>query len=469
MSFAVLSRVRKTLSFRLTGYSTLFTLSGLSLVVVVYGLLSFSLRHRDQAAIRLTLTEYADEYRRGALEGIKEKIVREESQTGALPFFIRLVGTDHHTLFLNRPWKWKPFDVDQLITQIDNATESWVVLPAQDDDEEMLEVASVRLPDGVLLQVGLSSEERDELLEKFRGILVVVMIPVVLIGLAGGAFLALRALRPLRGFLSLLRSIVTTGALNARAPVTGAGDELDELSLLFNSMLDRIGLLITGMRNTLDHVAHDLRTPMTRLRGMAELALQTEHSEAALREALANCIEESDRILAMLNTLMDISEAEHGAMKLAKEPLNVQALITQTVELYRDVAEEKALQLSTSVPSELSIHADRNRMQQVLANLLDNAIKYTPRGGQVSLAARSHQQHVVITVTDTGIGIPSEDLSKIWDRLYRGDTSRSQRGLGLGLSLVKAIVQAHQGVVEVSNNGDRGSCFALYLPIETPA
>lgn len=338
-----------------------------------------------------------------------------------------------------------------------------------EDEDDVLEIALLQLPDGSLLQVGTSTEGREDLLEEFGGAFAGVMIPVVVIGLAGGSFLAFRALRPLRGLITSLQSIVATGNLTARVPVADTGDELDELSLLFNGLLAKIGLLITGMQNSLDNVAHDLRTPMTKVRGIAEMALQAEEKADLLREALVTCVEESERILAMVNTLMDISEAETGTMHLEVHPVNVLALIENVVELYRYVAEDKGVAVSVSAPLELSISADRNRMQQVLANLLDNALKYTPRGGSVEVAASSLGHQVIITVTDTGIGIPAEELVKIWDRLYRGDKSRSQRGLGLGLSLVKAIVQAHQGQVEVSNEIGQGAQFVLHLPAQTPA
>ena len=207
----------------------------------------------------------------------------------------------------------------------------------------------------------------------------------------------------------------------------------------------------------------DLRTPMTRLRGIAETALRSD-DPVALREALADCLEESDRVVAMLNTLMDISEAETGTMALRREPTDLNDLIRQTVEMYEDVADERGVRIETATTPELVADIDRNRLRQVLANLLDNAIKYTPSGGRIEMRAGREANAVVVKVKDTGAGIPAEELPRIWERLYRGDKSRSTRGLGLGLSLVKAIVQAHGGEVSVESELGVGSTFVLRLP-----
>jgi signal transduction histidine kinase len=260
-----------------------------------------------------------------------------------------------------------------------------------------------------------------------------------------------------------VRSILRTGRTDVRVPTQDTGDALDELSALVNAMLDRIDAVLAGMRGALDNVAHDLRTPMTRLRGIAETAL-TANDPAMLRDALADCLEESDRVVAMLNTLMDISEAETGTMTLRREPTDLNDLIRQSVELYEDLAEERQVEIRTSTESELVVEVDRSRMRQVLANLLDNAVKYTPAGGHVTITATRNGPDAVLTLADTGVGIPPAELPRIWDRLYRGDKSRSTRGLGLGLSLVRAIVAAHGGRVDVQSTPGAGSTFELRLP-----
>jgi signal transduction histidine kinase len=246
-------------------------------------------------------------------------------------------------------------------------------------------------------------------------------------------------------------------------PIRHSRDPLDDLGARVNEMLGRIQSLVLGMRGALDNVAHDLRTPLTRFRNVAETALVAGDADAA-RDALAHALEEADRVSASLTALMDISEAETGTMALTRESVGLAGVVDEALSLYADEADDKAIALRSNVPRDLHVIGDRTRVRQVLANLIENAVKYTGRNGHIDIEASAKDGFVTLTVRDTGMGIDPVHMPHIWDRLYRADSSRTTRGLGLGLSLVKAVVEAHGGHVGVSSTPGQGSTFSVSLP-----
>ncbi len=325
-------------------------------------------------------------------------------------------------------------------------------------------MAATPLSHGRWLELAISDDQTRELVGHLRAGLVAVWMGAVVLGLIGGFFLMRRALRPVQAFAATADAVLTSGDLSLRLPERGTRDELDVLARLFNGVLARNQALVRGMREALDNVAHDLRTPLTRLRTGAEVALAGPAAGGQLRDALADTIEESERVLAMLQTLMDISEAETGVMKLDRTAVELSALVRETIELYQHVADERGVRIVTHLEAGTTVAADANRLRQVVANLLDNAIKYSPLGAQVELTTARDGDFTTLTVADRGLGIAADDLPRIWLRLYRADQSRSARGLGLGLSFVKAIVEAHGGRVAVRSELGAGSTFVVRLP-----
>lgn len=293
----------------------------------------------------------------------------------------------------------------------------------------------------------------------------ILTLPMLLLAVGGGMWLTSRAVRPLRRLNTVVHGILETGDFSARVHVGKAQGELRVLVDVFNRMLGRMEKLISSMQGALDNVAHDLRTPMTRCRMVAERALEHPEDTEATREALADSLEEGDQVLRMLTTLMEVAEAESGAMRLTKEDVVLSEIAANVVDLYEFVAEDKQITLEVDVPESLTVFADPGRLRQGLANLVDNAIKYGNPGGHVLISAEAGEGCVILGVKDDGIGLAPKDLPHIWDRLYRADRSRGEHGLGLGLSFVRALVEAHGGTVSVESELDKGTAFVVRLPV----
>jgi signal transduction histidine kinase len=448
-------------------YTGFFLLGTLVLFFLAYFLLGRQLTEWDREIVRVKLDAYRVLYVQGGARALQIHF-DDESSWEKDTTFLEVRSTSQEFLISQSSQNSKvQATLRQLPPNLAANGTDWTSIPSG-EQHMVWTVATTQLPDGCVMHVGRATEDRDELLRQFRTTFLFAIIPIVAFGFCGGAFITYRALGPIRSIIGAARTIIQTGDMGARVPDSHAQDELNELVTLFNRMLARNESLIAAMRDALDNVAHDLRTPLTRLQGGAQLALQNENPEQ-IKEALADAVEEAERLNAMLCTIMDISEIQAGALKLELETFPLAPIVDLLLELYDDVAQEKNITLAARIDPAGQITADRNRLQLILSNLLDNALKYTPDGGRVDLGADFTPLEVRITVRDTGIGIDSGDLPRIWDRLYRGDKSRSQRGIGLGLSLVKAFVEAHGGTAAVESRPGEGSVFTVILPRKNSA
>jgi signal transduction histidine kinase len=319
-----------------------------------------------------------------------------------------------------------------------------------------------RLPNGSRLLVGRDLSERGRYAEILASTMLGGLALVIVVGLAGGLILARRVLVRLDAMTDTSRTIMA-GNLSGRLPVSGSGDEFDRLAGTTNQMLERIGELMSELRQVTDDVAHDLKTPLTRLRNRAEEALRTARTDEDYRATLDRVIEESDALIRTFNTMLLIARAESGAAREAMSSLNVAELVESVAELYEPAAEEAGLSLHTRTEPGLVVHGNRELMAQALANLVDNAVKHGD--GQIEIVAEGTGDRVRLVVADQGPGIEAKDRGRVLERFVRLESSRTRPGSGLGLSLANAIARLHGGMLELADNAP-GLRAVIDLPRE---
>jgi signal transduction histidine kinase len=444
-------------------YALVFALGAALLFGVLYWLLAEAFDARERAGLVRQAEEFAATFERGGPLALRNQ-VENDSAVAARAAFVRLIRLDGQPAYEKWPADWIETQVRQTPLGAFTYTEQINTLRIPQNALRDYTIATRKFPNGMQLQVGRLLDSRAVLLAPLRTAFAVAGAAALLLSVGVGTLLAWRATRPLRAVSDTARRIIATGDFSARVPGPAGSGELAVLVRQLNTLLDRNAAHVRVLRETLDNLAHDLRTPLTRLRGTAELALGESGDPTSTRDALADCVDESDRVLHLLEALLDISAAEAGVLKLNRDRLDLRTLTERAADLYREVAEEKKITVTLDQPEPAEISADAIRLGQAINNLLDNALKYTPAGGRVALTVRTEPGVVSLTITDNGPGVPAAEREAVFRRLYRGDASRSQRGLGLGLSLVKAIVEAHGGTIALDEAPGGGARFMVRLP-----
>ncbi|MDP6399328.1 MAG: HAMP domain-containing sensor histidine kinase [Arenicellales bacterium] len=438
-------------------YVILFTVSVLVLFSFIYWSSARYMGTQSDAAIRSEIATLAERYESRGVPGLRrlilDRITRQQPTGSSLyllsdPLGRPIVGNISRWPQVIPDDGWLNFNLD-----------------ARDRDDPGLHPARARrfqLTGGFQLLVG---QDIQELKAAQRRVIIALswgVILTVLLGLAGGFFISRKMLARLEVINETSQRIIA-GELKHRVPVSARGDEFDRLSGNLNQMLDQIQELMDGIRQVSDNIAHDLKTPLFRLRQKLESLTGRPSSDAGHREELEDALAEADRLLNLFNALLRIARIESESTKTVMQRLPLSELANDVAEFYEPLADEKHQNLTVSAEDAVVIMADRDMLFQALANLVDNAAKYTPLGGNINLMVSAEKGEARITVCDSGPGIAPGEREKVFQRFYRTDVSRSTPGNGLGLSLVRAVAKLHNAKLTLHDNHP-GLCVELALP-----
>jgi signal transduction histidine kinase len=462
-----LGKVVRTTAFKLSAiYIAVFSIFSVFFVLYISYATNELLGEQLQQTIATEIFGLADQYRVDGLPGIVEAIEQRSHQPGASLYLI----TDVSGRILAGNVSQVPASL------LNNSGAEPITVPyeryAGDGGSNVAMVQVVRLPGGFRMLVGRDVGEREQFREIIGSALAWALALLIGLALLSWFFVSRRVLKRIDSLSATSRRIMA-GDLSGRLEVTGTGDEFDRLADSLNAMLDRIEHLLYGLKDVSDNIAHDLKTPLTRLRNRVEAALASPESTETYRAALEATIEESDQLIKTFNALLMIARIEAGSQDAAMTEVEAGAVVRDVAELYEPVAEEKGVELTVDAPGPVTLKANRELLGQAVANLVDNALKYALPAEQESrrltivLSAKRDGDNVVLAVADNGPGIPPADRQRVLQRFVRLEESRSQPGSGLGLSLVAAVARLHHGDIELGD-ANPGLVVTLRLPINPP-
>lgn len=394
---------------------------------------------------------------------LKTQLKNEEEATEVPTHFVILIDKNLKNSFFY-PQKFSHYFAQEEIEKtLMNAKDGWNYIKTKKIDNDV-EVLSKHLSPNLILQVGINVSDRDKLLETFIAIFTIILLCSIVFGIISGILFSNQILKPLRN-LSRAINKITSGESKQRISAGQSRDELSVLVQQFNLMLDQIEKKDRSMRETLDIISHELRTPMTRFKVMAEYALAKGEDLETTKESIRELIEGVDEILTEFKMIADITTMESGVKNLDLKEISINKLIEEIIDLYGIVAEQKHVEIIFSPKEDIQILVDKRKLRQALANIVDNSIKYSPENKSMIIEVSKLNHTIEIHITDQGIGIAAHEIPLIFNRLYRGENSRHEKGMGLGLSLANLIVAAHEGKIEVISELGRGTTFIVSLPV----
>ncbi|MCB1756192.1 MAG: HAMP domain-containing histidine kinase [Gammaproteobacteria bacterium] len=454
----------RSLSVRLgMWYAVIFIVFCVSVFFLYFIAIERILATRIDHDLTEDVDEFTWQFEQQGLNGLLEELRRESRAEDPHEVFLYLGTREGKELFTNAIDSW---DTDRL-SQLRRLSPAQQHLMTIEQDDLRARIITASLGEKYVLQIGESLEVVNEFLDVLVKVSGATLFFAIAFGAVSGWLMSRKAMRDIRE-VSQAAIDVAHGRLERTVSSRASDREIRELTSTFNVMVERIRSLVFGMREMTDNIAHDLRSPLGRIRASAE---QTLADSAGLLEAQAHAgdiLEECDRLLHMIDTTLDVAETEMGVANLETSEVDISRMLSEACELFEPVAEDKQIRFDRDIPLGCRILANTSQLQRLIGNLLENALKYTPDGGEVQVRLVNEQNGLRIHIIDSGAGISLHDQSRVFDRFYRSDSSRTEPGCGLGLSLARAIARAHGGDISLKSAPGMGSEFIVQLPTSAP-
>ena len=438
-------------------------------LLISFCVLYFSVDTALESNIKEDLVEDIDEFRslynEDGLDEIQREIRNENATEDSNDEFIRLLDLDGKEIISTNLENWKglnTFDI-KLKQAVDTHPKPIIETVKLKNHDYDTKVAYAVIADKYILHIGESTEDKNDLME----IIALSLAPLLFLAIPLASLICWKiAKHTTRDIehVSKTASLLEAGDFSQRVKIDTNVREVASLGTSFNSMASRVQSLITEMREMIDNIAHDLRSPLGRIRAISEDSITNYNALEDHKTASAQTLEECDRLITMINTTLDVAEAESGVNSIHHEKVDISSIVEEVCELFEPLAECKNIKLISTIQPNRIILGNKQNLQRMISNMIDNAIKYTESYGTIYAHVSNNEKQIKILIKDSGIGIPANEVDRIFDRFYRCDTSRSNEGCGLGLSFARAVARSHSGEINVESEINNGTIFTITIP-----